>query len=97
MSLTPTTTVYSEKRENLRVLHPLNPVSFKKGLSLRLVLQPSLRVMGSRDFVIVPQTRDSLVKWLTMTMVPPGRQTRRISAIMRTGSGTTDTTWNAIT
>ena len=32
-----------------------------------------------------------------ITIVPPGRQTRTISRIMRFGSGTTLTTWNEVT
>ena len=39
----------------------------------------------------------SLVKWLTRTIVPPGMQTRRISAAKRAGFGTTEATYSAST
>ena len=43
-------------------------------------------------FSIAAHQPFSLVKWLTTTIVPPGRQTRRISAANRAGFGTTDAT-----
>ena len=50
------------------------------------------RASGASRFSPKRSSGLSLVKWLTMTMVPPGMQTRRISAAKRAGSGTTEAT-----
>src|SRR5207253_1683806 len=64
---------------------------------MRVVRQPSLRVIGSSRSTKMASQRRALRKWLMITTVPPGLHTRTISFISPAWSGTTLTTWKAVT
>ena len=61
------------------------------------VVQPMRRNTGSTARCSRATQGIVLRKWLITVIVPLTRQTRRISASMRRASGTTLTTWKAIT
>src|SRR5207247_796129 len=56
-----------------------------------------LHTRGRREAHILGRWGFWWRKWLRTVGSPPGRQTRHASATMRVGSGTTLTTWKAIT
>src|SRR5262249_52169807 len=70
----PTTTVSRDSLESLYISSTLKSVASRKGSSLSLVRQPRRRVTGSSASVSGPMIGKSVVKWLTITILPPGRQ-----------------------
>jgi hypothetical protein len=91
------TTVKSEWREHLNARSIFNGAPFRTSVRLNVDRQPSHRVTGSINCAISRGTSLSLLKWLMITIVPPGRQTRCAARIIAAASGTTLTTWKAVT